>query len=63
MATRKVVYDDQELNTSQYSGQWFATTSTEENIGNFGPAYLNTLHGTNHDAKIFFEFNGTFSSW
>jgi hypothetical protein len=71
MATRIIVYDDQDSDTIQYSGQWFANTSAEENLGNFGPPYLHTLHGTNHDAIISFEFDGTprllpcldFGSW
>jgi hypothetical protein len=71
MATRKVVIDDQDSNTIQYSGQWFTTTSAEDNVGNFGPPYLRTLHGTKHDANVSFEFDGTlrllpcldFGSW
>jgi hypothetical protein len=71
MATREVVYDDHDSHTIQYSGHWFANTSAEENLGNFGPPYLHTLHGTNHDASISFEFDGAqhlplcldFGSW
>ncbi|KAF7759736.1 hypothetical protein Agabi119p4_11431 [Agaricus bisporus var. burnettii] len=58
MATRKIVYDDQDSNI-QYSGEWSRKTGDLEDIGNFGSPYLHTLHGTNHDAKISLEFDGT----
>jgi hypothetical protein len=59
MATRSIVYDDQDTDIIQYSGQWYPHTSAEDNAGNFGPPYLRTLHGTNHDASVSFEFDGT----
>ncbi|XP_006455774.1 hypothetical protein AGABI2DRAFT_210331 [Agaricus bisporus var. bisporus H97] len=58
MATRKVVYDDQDP-IIQYSGEWFEKFGALEGLGNFGSPYLYTLHGTNHDASVSFEFDGT----
>ncbi|KAG6826442.1 hypothetical protein H0H92_015769 [Tricholoma furcatifolium] len=44
--SRQVVVDDSDSQL-QYSGQgWFADQGSEDNVGNYGPTYENTLHGT-----------------
>ncbi|KAF8969566.1 hypothetical protein BDZ97DRAFT_1653481, partial [Flammula alnicola] len=56
---RWVVVDD--MNTDiQYSGPWFQDASgSQDSIGNFGPAYQSTLHGTKANASLAYAFSGT----
>ncbi|KAH6888346.1 hypothetical protein BKA70DRAFT_59894 [Coprinopsis sp. MPI-PUGE-AT-0042] len=42
----------------RYNGPgWFSTNDAKETVGNFGPTYLSTLHGTNFNAELSFAFN------
>jgi len=41
-----------------YNGSWVADVGSLNNIGNFGPPYLNTLHGTNSSVNLSFNFSG-----
>jgi len=54
---RLVVVDDTDP-TIEYTGPWFQDTGSQDNVGNFGPAYLSSLHGTNQSASLSFAFNG-----
>jgi hypothetical protein len=55
---RWVVVDDTDPSIV-YSGPWFLDSSgSQDNVGNFGPPYLETLHGTSADGSVSFEFNG-----
>ncbi|PPQ97527.1 hypothetical protein CVT26_006530 [Gymnopilus dilepis] len=59
MSQRLVVVDDTD-SSIQYTGNWFADTSgSQDNVGNYGPAYQSTLHGTKDDASLSFSFTGT----
>ena len=62
MSQRLVVVDDTD-SSIQYTGNWFADTSgSQDNVGNYGPAYQSTLHGTKDDASLSFSFTGQFLS-
>ncbi|KAF8912183.1 hypothetical protein CPB84DRAFT_1820846 [Gymnopilus junonius] len=56
---RWVVVDDTDPSI-HYTGPWFADTSgSQDNIGNYGPSYQSTLHGTKQDASFSFAFTGS----
>jgi hypothetical protein len=56
---RWVVVDDTDSNI-QYSGPWFSDSSgSQDNVGNFGPAYKSTLHGTKANASFSYAFSGS----
>ncbi len=59
-ASRWIVVDDTDLTALQYSSSWFPVNSqgNQDAIGNFGPAYRSTLHGTNLNATLSFNFTG-----
>ena len=42
----------------QYTGPWFADQGSRDSVGNFGPAYQSTMHGTTSNASLSFTFNG-----
>lgn len=44
-----------------YMGSWFQDTGSKDNVGNFGPPYQHTLHGTSIAGSVLFEFNGASS--
>ncbi|KAF9440560.1 hypothetical protein P691DRAFT_608922, partial [Macrolepiota fuliginosa MF-IS2] len=55
---RWVVLDDTDI-AIKYTGSWFLLyTTSEDAIGNFGPPYLHTLHGTSTNGSISAKFNG-----
>ncbi|KAG5638613.1 hypothetical protein H0H81_011503 [Sphagnurus paluster] len=59
MASRKIVVDDTDSRIL-YSGQgWFQDQGSEDNVGNFGPTYLRTSHGTKANGSASFAFEGT----
>ncbi|KAF5345414.1 hypothetical protein D9756_010994 [Leucocoprinus leucothites] len=59
MADRWVVIDDADPGLD-YSGTWFLdSTGSHDNLGSYGPPYLETLHGTRTDGSVSFQFQGT----
>lgn len=60
---RWIVVDDKDSGIKYYpasSTPWFSV-STEgalDAVGNFGPAYRSTLHGTHSNASLSFNFTG-----
>ena len=54
---RWIIVDDVDSQI-QYTGPWFADQGSEDSVGNFGPPYLSTMHGTNSNASLSFAFNG-----
>jgi len=56
---RWIVVDDTDP-AIEYVGPWFQDTGSQDTVGSFGPAYLNSLHGTNQLASLSFSFNGKF---
>lgn len=47
----------------QYSGSgWFSYSGSMSEVGNFGPTYQNTLHGTNSSGSLSLSFHGEFYS-
>lgn len=42
----------------QYNGPWFQDQGGEDSVGNFGPPYLDTMHGAKSNASLSFAFNG-----
>jgi hypothetical protein len=46
----------------QYSGSgWFRDNrGSLDGVGNFGPTYLHTVHGTNSSDSLSFSFHGGF---
>ncbi|KAF4617200.1 hypothetical protein D9613_005641 [Agrocybe pediades] len=58
MSVRQVVVDDNDPGI-QYVGPWFLDTSgSQDTVGNFGPPYLETLHGTKSSASLSYSFTG-----
>lgn len=55
--SRWVVVDDTDPGIT-YTGQWFLDQDTQDSLGNYGPPYLGTLHGTNSDSSFSYPFNG-----
>lgn len=55
---RWVVLDDTSPDI-KYNGSWFSDFGSQDQIGNYGPPYLYTLHGTTVDGTVEFEFNGS----
>ena len=55
--SRWVVVDDTDPDIT-YSGQWFLDQGTQNGLGNFGPPYLSTLHGTSSDSSFSYSFHG-----
>ncbi|KAF9447284.1 hypothetical protein P691DRAFT_731767 [Macrolepiota fuliginosa MF-IS2] len=55
---RWVVTDDNDTDIT-YTGPWFKDAGTKGNVGNFGPPYLNTLHGISSNGVASFVFSGT----
>lgn len=55
---RWVVVDDVD-SAINYTGPWFQDQGTQDSVGNFGPAYRSTLHGTKNNASLSFAFTGT----
>lgn len=41
-----------------YIGTWFPDFGSKEFVGNYGPPYLHTLHGTSTNGTVSLEFNG-----
>jgi len=56
--SRWVVVDDTGPGIT-YTGPWFPDQGSQNSLGNFGPPYLSTLHGTDSDASFSYSFNGT----
>ena len=42
----------------QYTGPWFPDQGSQDSVGNFGPPYLSTMHGTKSNASLSFAFQG-----
>ncbi|KAH9480158.1 hypothetical protein JR316_0006755 [Psilocybe cubensis] len=58
-AQRAIIIDDTDSRI-QYSGSgWSPTKGGQDNLGNFGAPYKDTLHGTNVDGSLSFSFTGT----
>ncbi|KAJ3554356.1 hypothetical protein NP233_g12439 [Leucocoprinus birnbaumii] len=57
---RWVVVDDADVEGGiTYNGNWFSDTGSQNNVGNFGPPYLGTLHGITTNGFLSFPFSGT----
>ncbi|KAF8811562.1 hypothetical protein BYT27DRAFT_7133907 [Phlegmacium glaucopus] len=53
-----VIVDDTNPNI-QYFGPWFTAQNTQNDTGNFGMPFQNTLHGVSVDANLSFAFSGS----
>ena len=59
--TRHIVLDDTDPSIEYIGSGWMVTTGyAEQDFGNFGPVYNNTLHRVSHTpgASFQFEFSG-----
>ncbi|KAF9458825.1 hypothetical protein BDZ94DRAFT_1269754 [Collybia nuda] len=56
---RQIILDDT-YEKIQYTGQgWFLDdTGSNDGVGSYGPTYLHTLHGTNSNGNLTFNFEG-----
>jgi hypothetical protein len=55
---RRVVIDDSDPQI-RYTGEgWFQDNGSQDGVGNFGPAYNHTLHGTKSDGTLTYTFQG-----
>ncbi|KAJ3567289.1 hypothetical protein NP233_g6455 [Leucocoprinus birnbaumii] len=58
-SSRRVVVDDTD-DSIVYIGAWFLDASgSQDNVGNFGPPYMGTLHGISTIGSVLFNFSGT----
>lgn len=56
---RWVVVDEAD-SSIHYTGPWFVASSNDlDSLGNFGPTYLRTSHGTNGTASFDYSFQGS----
>ena len=57
-SNRAIIVDDSDP-TIQYLGRtWFQDVASQDRIGNFGPTFQHTLHGTKANASFSFKFEG-----
>lgn len=54
---RWIIVDDVDPQI-QYTGPWFPDHGSQDSVGNFGPPYQSTMHGTNSNASLSFAFHG-----
>ena len=54
---RWIIVDDVDSQI-QYTGPWFPDQGSQDSVGNFGPPYQSTMHGTNSNASLSFAFYG-----
>ncbi|KAF9524775.1 hypothetical protein CPB83DRAFT_909672 [Crepidotus variabilis] len=59
MATQVSIVDDTSSRIAYQGGSWFSYQGSAEKWPDFGPAYRNTLHGTEAPARFSFSFSGT----
>ncbi|KAF8172270.1 hypothetical protein BJ912DRAFT_932467 [Pholiota molesta] len=57
MSTRFVLVDDSDARIEYSGGPWFL--GQNQDLGIYGPAWNNTLHGVNSNANLSFTFNGS----
>ncbi|KAF8801613.1 hypothetical protein BYT27DRAFT_7197850 [Phlegmacium glaucopus] len=55
---RSIIVDDVDSRI-QYTGPWFPDEGSQDSVGNYGPPYQSTMHGTKSNASLSFAFNGT----
>ncbi|KAF5316677.1 hypothetical protein D9619_006223 [Psilocybe cf. subviscida] len=59
-STRRVVVDDSDPRILYSSSpSWFTISDPMANVGNYGPTYNSTQHGTHSSASFEFNFSGT----
>ncbi|KAH6890045.1 hypothetical protein BKA70DRAFT_1409027 [Coprinopsis sp. MPI-PUGE-AT-0042] len=56
---RRVIVDDLDPLVQFDGGGWFSVNDAKDGLGNFGPTYLSTQHGTNSSAQLSFTFDGS----
>ena len=56
-STRRLIIDDSDSGID-YIGQWFKDSGTLDSVGNFGPTYMHTEHGTNANNSFYIFFQG-----
>jgi len=54
---RWVIVDDTDSQI-QYTGSWVPDQGSQDSVGNYGPPYRNTMHGTKSNASLSFSFHG-----
>ncbi|KAF9458806.1 hypothetical protein BDZ94DRAFT_1300969 [Collybia nuda] len=56
---RAVVIDDTDPNIKYEGEGWFQDNVSQDDLGNFGPTYEHTLHGTKANSSLTYTFQGT----
>lgn len=56
--TRSIIVDDTSTDVSYIGTSWFADVGSLDAVGNFGPPFLSTSHGTNSTASFALNFTG-----
>ncbi|KAJ7232655.1 hypothetical protein B0H12DRAFT_1239568 [Mycena haematopus] len=56
---RQRVVDDTDPSVQYGPNGWFVANPSTLNVGNFGPIYQDTSHGTTSNSNLTFPFNGT----
>lgn len=55
---RQVVIDDSDTQIHYVGAGWFQDQGSLDNVGNFGPTYKKTSHGTKRNDSMSFSFIG-----
>ena len=58
--SRWVLVDDSDSGISYDGAGWFQDKGSLDGLGNFGPPYLSTLHGTQSAGSFSYTFTGKF---
>jgi hypothetical protein len=58
MSHRVIVVDDSDPLFHYTEPDWFQDEGSQDNVGNFGPPFQHTLHGTSSNASFSFSFEG-----
>ena len=62
MSHRMIVVDDTDPLFHYTEPEWFQDQGSQDNLGNFGPPFQHTLHGTNSNTSFSFSFQGVLFS-
>ncbi|KAF9524883.1 hypothetical protein CPB83DRAFT_897551 [Crepidotus variabilis] len=59
MSNRAVIVDNQDLGIDYVGNSWKSDQGNRNLIGNYGPQFKGSLHGTDSPASLSFQFSGT----
>lgn len=57
-APRQVIVDDTDEDIKYQGFGWFLDNGTQDPVGNFGPTFQSTSHGTKSNGSLSLSFSG-----